>query len=239
MSKFTTTPAPAPMSAARLRLAEMIEAREKISASVDRVNASLSRLASAQTTDAPIAAELQRLDSAETEAFSVWSRSDTDAPAPTPDAAKRALLTEQLATARSTAEAARRAESGLIAERDRESAKLRGLPHAIDVALAQILVEESEPLIAAFDEANRAVSAKASRIEILRDILGTMARSAGDGEPARPFYTLLEAFNTRLQKVSGRLPPDLDTASRHRLAWFALADQLRADAAARLSEASA
>jgi hypothetical protein len=227
------------MSAARLRLAEMIEAREKISASIKRTQISLDRLASAQTADEPLVAELQRLDAAETEAFAAWSRGDNEAPAPTPDAAKRASLTEQLATARATAEAAKRAEGGLIAERDRESAKLRGLPQAIDVALAQILVEESEPLIAAFDEANRAVSAKASRIEILRDILGTMARSAGEGEPARPFYVLLESFSTRLQKVSGRLPPDLDTASRHRLAWFALADQLRSDASAKLSEASA
>jgi hypothetical protein len=217
----------------------MIAAREEISASIDRANAALTRLASAQTADSPIVAELQRLDSAETEAFSAWSRGDPEAPAPIPDAAKRALLTEQLATARATAEAARRAEGGLIAERERESAKLRGLPHAVDVALASILVEEAEPLIADFDEANRNVSAKASRIEVLRDILGTMARSAGDGEPARPFYALLEAFNTRLQKVSGRLPPDLDTASRHRLGWFALADQLRSDASARLSEASA
>jgi hypothetical protein len=212
----------------------MIAAREEISASIDRANAALTRLASAQTADAPIVAEIQRLDAAETEAFSAWSRGDNEAPAPTPGVAKRALLTGQLAAARAKAEAARRAEGGLIAERDRESMKLRGLPHAIDVALAEILVSEAEPLIADFDDANRSVSTKASRIEILRDILGGLARSAGDGEPARPFYVLLEAFNTRLQKVSGRQPPDLDTASTHRLGWLSLVDSLRSDASATL-----
>ncbi len=228
MPKFTTNQQPAPMSAARLRLTEMIAASQKISSSLDRANAALARLASAQTADAPIAAELQRLDSSETEAFSVWSRGDPEAPAPTPDAAKRALLTEQLASARATAEAARRAESGLIAERERESAKLRGLPYAVDSAVAEILVEEGENLIADFADANRALASKAARIEIMRDLIIGLGRAAGDGEPARPFFTMLEAFDTRLQKVSGRLPPDLDVASQHRLAWHTLIDSLRA-----------
>jgi hypothetical protein len=226
------------MSAARLRLAQMLAARDEISATVARTNAASTRLASAQTADAPITAELQRLDSAETQAFSVWSRGDTDAPAPTPDAAKRALLTEQLLAARATAEAARRAEIGLIAESERESSKLRGLPHSMDVAVADILFEEAEPLIADFLEANRVVAAKASRIEVLRDIVISMGRAAGDGEPGRPFFAMLEAFDGRLQKVSGRLPPDLDTASLHRMAWLALIGQLHEDAGATLSEAA-
>lgn len=225
MSATKSTESLPTASAARHRLALMNAAREEISATIDRANASLTRLATAQTADAPIVAELQRLDSTETEAFAAWSRGDLETPAPTPDAAKRALLTEQLAAARATAEAARRAEGGLIAERERESTKLRGLPHAIEVALAEILVEEVEPLIADFEEANRAVSAKASRIEILRDIISGMARSAPEGEPARPFYVLLEALNTRLQKVSGRQAPD--PASTHRLGWLLLVDRLR------------
>jgi hypothetical protein len=212
----------------------MIAAREEISAKIESAQGALTRLASAQTAEAPLVAELQRLDALETEAFSAWSRGDSDAPAPTPDVAKRALLTEQLAAARAKAEAARRAEGGLIAERERESSKLPGLARAIDAALAEILVEESEPLVADFDETNRIVAAKASRIEVLRDILEGMARSAGEGEPARPFYALLEQFNTRLQRVSGRQRPDLDVVSSHRLGWLSLAESLRLDANATL-----
>jgi hypothetical protein len=221
-------------SPARQRLATMITARAEISAAIERAQAALDRLASAQTAEAPLVAELQRLDAAETEAFSAWSRGDSEAPAPTPDVAKRALLTEQLTAARAKAEAARRAEAGLMAERERESSKLPGLARAFDATLAEILAEEGEVLISDFADANRALASKAARIEIMRDIIISMGRAAKDSETGRPFFTLLEAFDGRLQKVSGRLPPDLEVASQHRLGWLALVDRLRSDANAKL-----
>jgi chromosome segregation ATPase len=221
------------MSAARQRLAEMIEARDEIAAKIESLQAALTRLASQQAAEGPLVGELAALDSAEAAKMNEWARSG-EGDAPLPDVAKREALNRKLADARAAAEAARRAESGLQAEVARESAKLPSIARAMDLAVADILFEEAEPLIADFLEANRAVAAKASRIEVLRDVVIGMAHAAGDLEQGRPFFTALEAFDGRLQKVSGRQPPDLDVSSRHRLDWFGLVEQLRSDSNATL-----
>ena len=91
--------------------------------------------------------------------------------APLPDVAKREALNCKLADARAKAEAARRAEAGLTAERNRELSKLPGLLSAIDAKRAEVLSEEAGDLIAGFIEAQRAVAANADRILAARDMI--------------------------------------------------------------------
>jgi hypothetical protein len=225
-------PAP-PLSPARETLAALILARQEITATIEHAEAALGRLTGAQTIDSSIVGALAALDAAESAAMSAWARSG-EGDAPLPDVATRQELSRKISDSQAKAGAAQRAEGGLQAELARESAKLPAIARAAEVVVADILFEEAEPLIADFLEANRAVAAKASRIEMLRDIVIGMGRAAGDIEQGRPFFTALEAFDNRLQKVSGRQPPDLDVSSRHRLAWLGLVEQLRSDASAKL-----
>jgi hypothetical protein len=221
------------VSAARQRLASMIAAREEISASIERTNAALTRLASQQTAEGPLVGELAALDAAEAAKMNDWARS-SEGDAPLPDVAKREALNRKLADARAKAEAARRAESGLQAELARESAKLPAIARAMDIAIAEVLVEEGDSLIADFGAASFAVTSKRKRIEILRDILIAKGQAGGDGDPGHPFRMLLQMVDGRLQEEGGPRVPDLDAANRHRLGWHTLADRLRSDANAKL-----
>lgn len=221
-------------SPARQRLASLTAARDEISAAIDRATAALDRLISAQACQVPVVAELARLDTAESAAMAAWARRGREGDdAPTPDVAAREELNRKLTDARAKAESARRAEGGLRDEVARESVKLAPIGLAINEALAEVVAEEAGDLIAGFLESQRATAAKADQILAARDLIGDMARSAPEGEPARPLYIVLETLNQKLEKTFAR-SVRADVAAANRAAWASLVGRLQSDASARL-----
>jgi hypothetical protein len=227
---------PAPFaSESRERLASMIAARDEATQAMTLAHDALARLQAAQSLAEPVEREIANIDAQETAAIAAWSRTTGEEPAPTPDATKRSELNRRLIDARARADAAKRAVPALEAEYAREAAKAPAIAAWADAATAAILIESTEPLIADFEAANIALSAKAVRLMQLQEVVGDMARRLPEGsEPARQIFVALEAYAGRLQKVLPRAQQDDDAASVSRMAWLDLAGRLHTDANAKL-----
>ena len=167
------------MTPARERLAHLHKARAAAAAEVAEAQARVSRLRALADAAAPVKARLAALDAEEAARFSVWAKSEADAPPPAADNAARIDLQRELADAEARAAAASRALSGVEHEKAQAAAKAAAVEAAIPVAAAHAVLEE---LATIGEEARAAVAAIGTlRVKgqvILRQVDGAL-RSLG------------------------------------------------------------
>jgi len=214
--------------AARARLGEMLAACTELAAKIEANRAAAARLAGAQSNEAPIVANLARLDSAETSALLEFAASG-ESNMPTVDVALRAQLGQRLAEARAQADSARRAAEILDAEYQRLAGQLPAINSAVAAEIAQVVVDECGPLVDEFNSARAALEVKATRLRQAHELARDIAESAGRGALSTPAFVALDALNGRLAKAFSNPAPDDEAASHSRMAWMILASGLRTD----------
>ena len=151
-------------SPARERLAETVAARQSTESKLANVRASLARLADHEASVTAAEQKLAALNAAEADATLKWAKSGKgDAPAVNAD--RREEISKALAAARAQAAAAAAARASLEAEASAASANLPGIEKWSKAAIAQIVAEEAEPLIAELTESMRAIAGKQERLK--------------------------------------------------------------------------
>jgi hypothetical protein len=233
--KLTSSkPKSAPQSEARQRLAGFIAQKAELVAKVESLQNAAHRLAAEVSAAAPIEAELQALDSIETQSALAWTRAGCVGQPPKTDAKKRQRLTKALVEARAAANAAAAAHITVAAEHVDLSGQIASLSIPMSVEVAAIVAETCEPLIAEFDAENRKLAVKGARLRQAYDlILGTLDTLRGT-EPGRPVSLNLEYMDGKLKRLFAMPPHDLDAASQTQLAWRAFSDGLLVDASLKL-----
>jgi hypothetical protein len=218
---------PAPVSAARQRLAKLLGQRAEANAEMQRARDAIARLVKAQSLDQPFVAELQRLDAAESEALRLWSGDDGDATPPAQDFERRAALERKIGECRSTAAAAQRAIPGLESEYTRASHRALSITWSVSATIGEILLEEVEPDFAAIVEAKASLSAAISRAEHGREtaLIGVESIPADRRTVvASGFYTALAALESVRGRAIANPAPSYDRGD-----WAHLASRLAVD----------
>jgi predicted DNA-binding ribbon-helix-helix protein len=233
--KRTESKATAPVSDARLRLAGMIAARDAITPNLKRLEAQRDRLAIVQSPDGSATAELAILAAKEAAEMTAWSVTG-DGPVPVSNVAKKAALQKTLAASNAAAENARLASAGILAEIDAESRRYASMAGPIRVATVEVLIEECEPKILAFERINAEASASVMQIQQLGLMITEAAHAAAEGEEKGLLFSLNTRFFERLDKIDARRAPSNAVADAQRDAWAALQIALDGDANATLSD---
>jgi hypothetical protein len=162
------------------------------------------------------------LDSAEASATLEWAKSG-DGAAPSPDVDSREEISKALAVARAQAAAAVRARAALSAELNAATQPLTGINTWSNVAVAQTVCEEIEPLLADLIEHQRSLAAKIERIGQMREFVIAAAERLPQGsEGARQVYVSAEALANDVQRAMSvhEAPLDASVASRSALREF-------------------
>lgn len=219
-------------SAARLRLAQLIDRRLGIEDNLRQLADAATKLREAQDAEGNAAAALNALDAEEARAMSDWSQKSSG-PMPVFDQTRRQKLRTAVDAAAAQASAARKAAAANGAEQQRENSALKALEPQFAVTIAEILDEEMTPLLVDFDADKRALAAKAARIQEGVEALTQLAHQVGV-EKGRPAFVVLEKLNARVHTAFGRLAPDNSTGSLTK--WLALAGRLRSDPLANLED---
>jgi hypothetical protein len=228
--KTTKSKSTVPLSDARQRLAAMLLERAAILASIEKLQAAMSKLVAAQTAAAQPEAALASLDAVETRAASEWAMAGADGPAPQGDTARREELRAQLAGARIAVEAAARAYTDLAGAHAAESGKLARLAAPMKGVIAEILVETTGPMIAELKEENRKLHVKSERVKQSLAVL-TGIGGGGPGNPPQPAFGALVG---RIAEALDTPARDAGVASRSFQAWNALILGLHSDASVEL-----
>jgi hypothetical protein len=223
----------APVSEARSQLAALIAQRAELVTKVDSLHSSARKLESQFGLAAPFEAELSALDASETSAFTEWSQSGAGT-APKPNVKQRNKLSDSIASARAASNAARSAQAAILADHAAVSQRIHELQLPIECAIAGIVTESCDSLIADFDADNRKLAAKRVRLtQALDVVLGTLDTVRGT-DPGRPVSFNMEDLHGKLKTLFGPQPIDDDAAAQSRLAWRSFSDALRVDANAQL-----
>jgi hypothetical protein len=237
LSKFMKGP-PALESAARTKLASLIESRAEIAARVQEINAAEARLLAAASPDADAEAELVAIDGAASLALSEWARAGAEGDPPNSDSERREELSKRISRAQARARAVESARTALSADRNAEAQRLNALEARVEVAVAEVLFDESEPLVAEFKRLSAAGAAIAWRLTQLKSLSIEMAHSAS-GDTRTELFARMPKFVEKLEGIYAPASLDGHEAMAHRADWLALASRLRAgDANATLSEAA-
>jgi hypothetical protein len=218
MPVFTTKKS----SPSRSRLQECLTARNEALAKIADIQASLHRLIGHEEAVAAARSELTAIDIADAAAVHAWARSG-EGDAPSTDVERRDAISRALSQAESQARAAASARASLTAELDAAMLPLAGINAWSQVFTAQIVVEETAPLLAELADAQRNLAAKAERIQQMREFILTSAERLPKGsEEARQIYVAAEAMSQDTQRAMGahEAPLDATTASRAALRDF-------------------
>jgi hypothetical protein len=132
-------------TSARLRLGELIAARNEAAAEVTAAQSRLSRLTTLADSAAPIRAKIAELDASEAAIFGEWSKADSG-PVPSPDTATRAALLAALADSQAQADAGERAASAVRNEIADANAKLAAADAGLALAAGYVALEELKPI---------------------------------------------------------------------------------------------
>jgi hypothetical protein len=219
-------------SAARMHLAKLINSRLSIESKLRHLGESAHSLKEVQAEEQNAVGELNALNAAEAAAMTAWSR-DPSGPVPEPDVVKREELEAKRRSATAKATAARQAEATISADIQRENAALAQVKAKIELAIVPVIVDEVEPLLADFEEANRILAAKAGKIAEASEIITQIGHGIGNSDLARPAFVCLEKLNERIRLAFARPAPDV---TNHRAAWLAFAAELKRDPIAELKD---
>ncbi|HEU4805267.1 MAG TPA: hypothetical protein VFS91_05590 [Nitrobacter sp.] len=101
----------------------------------------------------------------------------------------------------------------------------------IEAAIAEVISESVEPLIADLRESVRVAVAKQNLLKQSLHVVIGIAHNAGPIETMRPTFNLMEDLAERLRTAAA---PTVEDTGADRAAWESLAARLRTDAAAEL-----
>jgi hypothetical protein len=219
-------------SAARLRLAGLINDRLSIEDKLRAVAEAGAKLLEAADSERHATAALGALDAEEARAMSAWAQA-SDRPMPVFDQTRREKLRSAVDAAAAQASAARKAAAENGAAQLRLNTALKALEPQFAIAIAEVIAETVEPLMQDFDIANRALASKAARIQEAFVTIRGVAESLGNQAAARPVYVINERLHERIRTMSDRAAPD---GVNHAAAWSTLAGRLRADPLAELED---
>lgn len=233
MPKFQSKSVDGP---ARVRLAELLDAKAEALAERQEAQARVARLTALAGTAAPIRAKLAAIEAEETSRFGEWSRSG-DGPPPAVDTAARTDLQRELAEAQSRADAGARAVEAVRADMNEAGARSTALDRELQFATLGVALESFHPLA---DEA-RDIMARLADVKMRGQVITRVLDFASPGPERSGFaewrasyaaatYTLRNAFD---------LPVVGEDAEREfQGSVYALLAALHSDAGAKLDEAS-
>ena len=222
-------------SPARERLAETVAARQSTESKLANVRASLARLADHEASVTAAEQKLAALNAAEADATLKWAKSGKgDAPAVNAD--RREEISKALAAARAQAAAAAAARASLEAEASAASANLPGIEKWSKAAIAQIVAEEAEPLIAELTESMRAIAGKQERLkQMFAFVVGAAESLPQRSEEARQVYVAVEPLSQAMQKAFSTPESPLDMAAASGAALREFIGALASDSGVSLS----
>jgi hypothetical protein len=178
---------PKKTSPARDLLAETISARHEAEAKLAAIHASLARLAEHEAAVARAESDLASLDAAEASETLVWAKDGAGA-APEPNVGRREEINRSLSAARAQAKAATSARAALESESVEAANLLPGIRNWTSAAIAQIVAEESLPLIAAAIDTARRLAAEQAQLkqvfEFVRDIAESLPKGGREAQAA-------------------------------------------------------
>jgi hypothetical protein len=209
-------------SPARARLAECHAARREAEAKIAAANESMARLAGHEEAVAAVRSELTAIDIADAAAVTAWAKSGEGA-APTTDVERREAISRALSQAESQARAAATARAALSADIESAGQPLAGIQTWTTVSIAQIVCEDTAPLLADVVKLQQALAGKIEQIKQMRDFIYSVAeRLPKGGEEAREVYVVGNALDADLQlAMSAREAPlDASVAARAALREF-------------------
>jgi hypothetical protein len=217
-------------SPARMTLATLITRRNLLEDKLRALSDAGARLQEAAHAERHATAALATLDAEETRAMATWSEA-SDGPMPAFNQTHREKLVAEIQAAAAQASAARKAAAENGATQQRERAALKALEPEFAIAIAEVISEIVDPLFADYDAANRALAAKAAKIQQAFLTITDLAHSVGGHTVVRPAFMTIEKLHEKMRAVSGRAPPD---GENHAAAWSSLAARLRSDPLAEL-----
>jgi hypothetical protein len=231
LSKKSKAKAP---SEARAKLAVLIAERDAIIPSLKRLEAQRDRLASVQAPDGAVASALADLNAKEAAAMAAWSITG-DGPAPVANVAKKSALNRKFAASNAAAENARLASADILRQIDAEGLRYADMARRIRIATVEVMIEECEPRILAFEKLNAEASAAVMLIQQLGRAITDEAHAATDAEEKGLLFALNTGFFERIDKIDARRAPSNAVADVQRAAWSALRIALDSDASATLA----
>ena len=224
-------------TAARVKLAELLDAKAEAIAERQEAQARVARLSALATAPDKPRAALARLNAAEAEAYATWSR-NPDSPPPNVDSAARTDLQRELAEAQSRADAGARAVEGVRADMNAADARSNALDRELQFAVASVALEELQPLADDAREVMARLAAVKLRGQTIARVLGSAAPGpdvAGFTEWSASYAAAGEALRTAFD-----LPFTSEDAEREYAGRvYSFLTALRADAGAKLESADA
>jgi hypothetical protein len=217
-------------SPARVHLAKLINDRLSIEARLRDLADAGAKLQEAADAERHAAAALNGLDAEEATAMAAWAQ-NSNGPMPVFDQARRQKLRAAVDAAAAQASAARKAAAANGTQQERELGTLKRVEAQIALAIVPVIVEAVDPLLADFEEANRALASKAARISGAAEVITQIGHSIGNLEMARPAFVELEKLSDRIRIAFARPAPAISDN-----AWLALAAALKRDPIAELKD---
>ncbi len=177
MSKFQSKP----VSPARSRLDECIAGRAAVEADLIPLRESIAKLASQADAVPAAEAALARLDAAEDHYALLWARGEGDRPIA--DVEGRAKLTRELSAARASAASAERAKATITAQIEQVLSCGPDIERYATGAVAEILCEESEPMVEAIKADAIALAVRIKTLQYITGRAVDLSRAVGVNSP--------------------------------------------------------
>ena len=111
-----------------------------------------------------------------------------------------------MGAAAALAAAARKAAAENGAAQQRENTALKTLEPQFAATIAEVISETVDPLLTQYEAANKALAAKAAKIQQATTTIADIAHAVGNPTAARPAFVTMEKLHERIRAVSGRLP---------------------------------
>jgi hypothetical protein len=166
-----------PVTAARSRLTECIEARAALAADLIPLRESIGRLDS--QADAVSAAEiaLARLDAGEDHQALLWARGEGDRPQP--DIEARDRLRRELEAAKASKASAERAKATISAQIEQVLSRGPDIERHATAAVAEILCEEAAPMIDSIKAGSIDLAVRIKTLQYITSRALDLSRAAG------------------------------------------------------------
>ena len=223
-------------SPSRDRLAECLAAKAEAEAKVDAVQSSIERLADHEQAVNAARSELTALDAEDAAKVHAWAKSG-EGSAPTTDVDKRESIARALSQAEAQAKAAVSARAALTAELNAAMGPLADIEAWTKVAIALVVMEESEALMVDLQKTMMSMASKKSRLNQVRALALAHADAARESNSPgmSEIFREQEAFHQDLQRAGSLPPADLDDSAASHEALMAFVRDLRSDAAVALA----
>jgi hypothetical protein len=167
-------------SPARAKLQECIEAHASVAAEMIPLRESIAKLASQSEAVPDAEAAIERLNAKDDHSALLWARGEGEQPAP--DIEARDRLARELAAARASAASAARASAVIAAQIDQVAGRAPDIEKFKTSAIAEILVEEAEPLLASIQAEAISLAVQIKLLQYVGIRAADLARAGASGD---------------------------------------------------------